>query len=127
TVVPPLISREAQEKTLEYIAIGEREGRLVARGPAPASGHAVAPHVFEDVPRDSALTCEEVFGPVLVLYRAETFAEALEIALDSPFALTGGLYSRNPRHIRMARDGFRVGNLYINRAITGSIVSRHPF
>lgn len=127
TFVPPVISAKAKETIEEYIAIGEREGKLVARGRSGGDGHYVAPHVFEGVPRTSRLTREEVFGPVLALYHAGDFEEALAMAVDSPFALTGGVFSRNPRHIARAGDAFRVGNLYINRKITGSMVGRQPF
>jgi RHH-type proline utilization regulon transcriptional repressor/proline dehydrogenase/delta 1-pyrroline-5-carboxylate dehydrogenase len=83
--------------------------------------------VFENVPPTSRLACEEVFGPVLTLFRAATFDEALQLALDSPFALTGGVFSRNPRNLALARREFRVGNLYLNRKTTGAIVGRQPF
>jgi RHH-type transcriptional regulator, proline utilization regulon repressor / proline dehydrogenase / delta 1-pyrroline-5-carboxylate dehydrogenase len=127
TFVPPVISAEARDRICQYIAIGEQEGRLVARGSSHDEGFYVAPHVFEDVSLDSPLSREEVFGPVLALYRAATFKEALHLAIDSEYALTGGVYSRNPRHIREASAHFRVGNLYINRPITGSMVGRQPF
>jgi RHH-type proline utilization regulon transcriptional repressor/proline dehydrogenase/delta 1-pyrroline-5-carboxylate dehydrogenase len=64
---------------------------------------------------------------VLCVFHAPTFDEALDLALSSEFALTGGVFSRNPRHIDAARRRFRVGNLYINRKITGAIVGRQPF
>ncbi|MFQ5380623.1 MAG: bifunctional proline dehydrogenase/L-glutamate gamma-semialdehyde dehydrogenase, partial [Dehalococcoidia bacterium] len=129
TFVPPVISAGAKERIGEYIAIGRAEGRLVARSLAdlPDEGHYVPPHVFEAVPRTSRLVREEVFGPILVLFWAATFGEALEVALDSEFALTGGVYSRNPRSIARARGSFRVGNLYVNRKTTGAIVGRQPF
>lgn len=127
TFVPPVISEEARARVEDYIAIGHRDGALVARGRNHDGGHYVAPHVFEDVPRDSRLSREEVFGPVVVLYRAASFEEALEVALDSDYALTGGIYSRNPRNIEIATRRFRVGNFYINRSITGSMVGRQPF
>ena len=90
-------------------------------------GYYVSPTVFTGVPVDSPLAREEIFGPVLCVFRAATFEEALEIALRSDFALTGGVFSRNPRHIELARRAFRTGNLYINRKITGAIVGRQPF
>ncbi|HEX6031048.1 MAG TPA: proline dehydrogenase family protein, partial [Tepidiformaceae bacterium] len=128
TFVPPVISAEARTRIEEYVAIGEREGRVVARGGTPEGhGHYVAPIVLEDLPLTSRVTCEEIFGPVLAMYRAANFDEALRLAMDSPFALTGGLYSRNPGHIARARAEFRVGNLYINRKVTGAIVGRQPF
>ncbi|MEX1103262.1 MAG: proline dehydrogenase family protein [Dehalococcoidia bacterium] len=128
TFVPPVISQEARERIESYIALGEREGRVVARGPKPGgAGHYVAPTVLDDIAPSSRITQEEIFGPVLALYRAANFDDALEMAMGVPFALTGGLYSRNPRRIAQAREQFRVGNLYINRKITGAIVGRQPF
>lgn len=128
TVVPPVISREARERIEGYIALGYAEGRILAKGRLPrGEGHYVAPHAFEDVHRGSRLAREEVFGPLLVVFRSHSFEEALEIALDSEFALTGGLYSRNPRNIRRAGEAYRVGNLYLNRPITGAMVHRQPF
>ena len=128
TTVPPVISEAARTKIESYITVGHKEGRLVAKGAQPdGPGWYVSPHVFEGIGRESRLFREEVFGPVLVLMEASTFSAALEIALDSPFALTGGVFSRNPRHIEQARREFRVGNLYINRKITGAIVGRQPF
>lgn len=128
TAVPPVISAEAKAGIERYVALGRASGRLVAEAQVPAGeGWYVAPVVFEGVAADSPLSCEEVFGPVLALYRAESFREAVAMALDSPYALTGGIFSRNPRNIALARRDFRVGNLYINRKITGAIVGRQPF
>jgi RHH-type proline utilization regulon transcriptional repressor/proline dehydrogenase/delta 1-pyrroline-5-carboxylate dehydrogenase len=127
TFVPPVISAEARGRIAEYVALGKAEGTVVACGPAAGPGHFVMPYVFEGIERDSRLAQEEIFGPVLVMFRAKDFGEALEIAMDSRFALTGGVFSRNPRNIERACREFRVGNLYINRKITGAIVGRHPF
>lgn len=127
TNVPPVISPEAKARIERYVAIGEADGKLSARATAPDGGQYVRPVAFEDVPENSALACEEVFGPVLALFRAATFEQALQIALDSPFALTGGVFSRNPRNLALARREFRVGNLYLNRKTTGAIVGRQPF
>jgi RHH-type proline utilization regulon transcriptional repressor/proline dehydrogenase/delta 1-pyrroline-5-carboxylate dehydrogenase len=127
TFVPPVILADAREHIERYVAIGEAEGRAVARGIVPEGGQYVAPVVFENVPPTSRLACEEVFGPVLTLFRAATFDEALQLALDSPFALTGGVFSRNPRNLALARVEFRVGILYLNRKTTGAIVGRQPF
>ena len=58
---------------------------------------------------------------------ANDLDQAIEIANNTPFALTGGLYSRSPQNIARVRSEFLVGNLYVNRPITGAIVGRHPF
>lgn len=127
TVVPPVISSAAKEKIERYLELAEIEGRLVARGRSPGGKLYVPPHVFEGVPPTSPVAREEIFGPVLVLFAAERFEDALALANDSEYALTGGVFSRNPRHIAMAVRHFRVGNLYINRKITGAMVGRQPF
>ena len=128
TFVPPVVSARAKETIESYIEAGRKDARLLVQGEAPAGGgHYVRPTVFVDVPLDSRIAREEIFGPVLSVFHAKTFEEALELAVDSPFALTGGVYSRNPRHIELARRRFRTGNLYVNRKTTGAIVGRHPF
>nr|MBA3923891.1 aldehyde dehydrogenase family protein [Nostocaceae cyanobacterium] len=80
-----------------------------------------------DVPSTGTIAQEEIFGPVLAVIRVNDFAEALAVANSTNYALTGGLYSRTPSHIQMAQAEFEVGNLYINRTITGAIVGRQPF
>jgi RHH-type proline utilization regulon transcriptional repressor/proline dehydrogenase/delta 1-pyrroline-5-carboxylate dehydrogenase len=128
TFVPPVISASAREKIEGYLTEGKSSARLLVRSAAPGGdGYYVAPAVFTDVDPKDTLARDEIFGPVLSVFRAGGFDEALEMALDSQFALTGGLYSRNPRHIEQARRSFRVGNLYINRKVTGAIVGRQPF
>jgi RHH-type proline utilization regulon transcriptional repressor/proline dehydrogenase/delta 1-pyrroline-5-carboxylate dehydrogenase len=135
TFVPPVISAEVCEKITGYIESGRTYATMLIQPDFPHVNHSqagetayyVAPTVFTDVPLDSPLAQEEIFGPVLSVFRAADFAEALEIALNSRFALTGGVFSRNPRNIELARAAFRTGNLYINRKITGAIVGRQPF
>src|SRR5690606_24097256 len=106
--VPPVISAEAKERIASYIVQGLDEATLVAKRDVPdLPGHYVAPHVFENVARDSRLAREEIFGPVLTMFRAQTFDEALEVATDSGFALTGGVFSRHPKHIAQAFEDFR--------------------
>jgi RHH-type proline utilization regulon transcriptional repressor/proline dehydrogenase/delta 1-pyrroline-5-carboxylate dehydrogenase len=128
TFVPPVISRDARDKIMRYIENGRATSTLLAQREAPESGGSyVPPTVFTDVPVDSPLACEEIFGPVLSVFRAKDFDEALAIAMNSSYALTGGLFSRNPRNIERARREFRVGNLYVNRKVTGAMVGRQPF
>lgn len=128
TFVPPVIGTEQQRKIEDYITNGLKTARLFVQGQrVPGEGSFVPPTVFVDVPKDDPLAREEIFGPVLSVFHVESFDEALEMALDSEYALTGGLYSRNPRSIERARQEFRTGSLYINRKTTGAIVGRHPF
>lgn len=127
TFVPPVIDTEAQQKIQQYIQRGKQEARLVLEMAAPNTGTFVGPAIFADVPPQATIAQEEIFGPVLAVLKARDFDEALAIALDTPYALTGGLYSRSPAHIERAEQEFRVGNLYINRKITGAIVGRQPF
>ena len=90
-------------------------------------GYFIGPTIFTTVPPDSPLAQEEIFGPVLAVLRARDFEEALRLANGTSYALTGGVYSRSPEHLEQARREFRVGNLYLNRKITGAIVGRQPF
>jgi RHH-type proline utilization regulon transcriptional repressor/proline dehydrogenase/delta 1-pyrroline-5-carboxylate dehydrogenase len=128
--VGPVIDAEARTRILGYIARGQGEGRLAYAGelgPLEGQGFFVAPHIFAEVKPPSTLAQEEIFGPVLAVMRAADLTEALAIANGTPYALTGGLYSRSPENIKRVRRDFRVGNLYINRKITGALVHRQPF
>jgi RHH-type proline utilization regulon transcriptional repressor/proline dehydrogenase/delta 1-pyrroline-5-carboxylate dehydrogenase len=127
TFVPPLIDADTQRKVRRYVEIGRREGRVVLETQEPTEGYFVGPVIIADVSPQATVAREEIFGPVLVVLKAQNFDEALQIALNTPYALTGGLYSRSPVHIARAQQEFRVGNLYINRRITGAQVARQPF
>jgi RHH-type proline utilization regulon transcriptional repressor/proline dehydrogenase/delta 1-pyrroline-5-carboxylate dehydrogenase len=128
TFVPPVITAEAKAGIERYIEIGRSEAPVLFQGTAPQDGgFYVAPVVFGEVNPHAVIAQEEVFGPVLAVLRAATVEEALEIAVDTPYALTGAFYSRSGSHIELARERFRVGNLYINRGCTGAMVARQPF
>ena len=129
TDVGPVIDDMALRKIQSYIELGKKEHRTVfeARIPAELTGYFVGPTIFADVDRHSRLAQEEIFGPVLVVIQADDLSDAIAIANDTPFALTGGLYSRSPQAIERVQREFLVGNLYINRSITGAVVGRHPF
>ena len=87
----------------------------------------VGPHIFSEIRPHHRLANEEIFGPVLAVMRVEGFAEALAVANATAYKLTGGVFSRKPSHLEAARREFRVGNLYLNRGITGALVGRQPF
>ena len=127
TTVGPVIDASAQQKIREYIETGKAEATLALELPSPEPGYFVGPVIFTDVDPQSTIAQEEIFGPVLSVIKADTFDDALEIANGTNFALAGGLYSRTPSHIDRAYADFEVGNLYINRTITGAIVARQPF
>lgn len=127
TKVGPVIDAAARDRIREYIEKGKKEATLALEMPAPDTGYFIGPVIFTEVKPTAIIAQEEIFGPVLAVMRAKTFDEALEIANSTNFALTGGLYSRTPSHIAKAQAEFEVGNLYINRGITGAIVARQPF
>jgi RHH-type proline utilization regulon transcriptional repressor/proline dehydrogenase/delta 1-pyrroline-5-carboxylate dehydrogenase len=125
--IGPLIDEAAKERVGRYIRLGKKEASCVLEMAAPKEGYFVGPAIFSEVDPGSRIAQEEIFGPVLSVIRARDFNQALEIANGSLFALTGGVFSRSPAHIDQARREFRVGNLYINRGITGAVVERQPF
>jgi RHH-type proline utilization regulon transcriptional repressor/proline dehydrogenase/delta 1-pyrroline-5-carboxylate dehydrogenase len=90
-------------------------------------GYFVPPTIFVDVKPEAAIAREEIFGPVLAVIKAPDLDAAFAIANASEYALTGGLFSRSPRALERAERELLVGNLYLNRGITGAIVERHPF
>ncbi len=107
--------------------MGVRQGTTIYRGSGEGAGYFVGAAVFGDLEQDSPIIHEEIFGPLIVFQRAADIDEAIWKANDSEYALTGGLFSRSPENIRKAKREFRVGNLYVNRKITGAIVGRQPF
>jgi RHH-type transcriptional regulator, proline utilization regulon repressor / proline dehydrogenase / delta 1-pyrroline-5-carboxylate dehydrogenase len=128
TEVPPVIEREAQERVARYAELAAAEGRVVARqAEIPADGWFCPPTLATDLPPDSAVVREEIFGPLLAVERVPGIAAALDALNSSPFALTGGLFSRSPATVVEVTRRAPVGNLYVNRHITGAMVGRQPF
>ncbi|MBP5975802.1 L-glutamate gamma-semialdehyde dehydrogenase [Brasilonema sp. CT11] len=127
TQVGPVIDANARDRIREYIEKGKAEAKVALEMPAPDNGYFIGPVIFKDVPANGVIAQEEIFGPVVAVIKVKNFKEALEVANGTNYALTGGLYSRTPSHIEKAQDEFEVGNLYINRNITGAIVARQPF
>jgi 1-pyrroline-5-carboxylate dehydrogenase len=123
-----VIDQSQYDKVLSYVEIGQREGRLVLGGePNGSEGWYIQPTIIADVPEGGRLDQEEIFGPLLSFVRARDYAHALAIANGTEYGLTGGVYSRNRRHLEQARAEFQVGNLYFNRKITGAMVGAQPF
>src|ERR671913_430686 len=126
--VGPVISEPQFEKVSGYVDVGKQEGdRVLGEDPGdPDNGYFISPTIFE-VEREARVAREEIFGPVLSVIKASDFDEALHVANDSPYGLTGGVYSRNRDHLERARREFKAGNVYFNRGITGALVGVQPF
>jgi RHH-type proline utilization regulon transcriptional repressor/proline dehydrogenase/delta 1-pyrroline-5-carboxylate dehydrogenase len=129
TDVGPLIERDAQERVRAYADIAARQGQLRRADTAtlPERGWYCAPALASGLPHDSPVLRDEIFGPLLAVEIVASVDEALERVEALPYALTGGLFSRNPRTVERVAARTPVGNLYVNRHITGAMVSRQPF
>jgi 1-pyrroline-5-carboxylate dehydrogenase len=127
--IGPVVNESAMKKIKEYIEKGKAEGgRLVAGGELrDADGFFIEPTVIADVDPDATIAQEEIFGPVLAIIKAKDFDDALRIANDSEFGLTGAVFTDNESKLERAREEFFVGNLYLNRKCTGALVGVHPF
>ena len=132
SAVGPLASKAQQDRVRGYINKGIEEGATLVTGGAEQpegleKGFFIQPTVFADVTNDMTIAQEEIFGPVLAILRAKDYDDALRIANDTEFGLTGAVFSKNPAKIQRAREEFFVGNLYLNRKCTGAMVGCHPF
>ncbi|HET6400208.1 MAG TPA: L-glutamate gamma-semialdehyde dehydrogenase [Candidatus Kapabacteria bacterium] len=126
--VGPVVNEKAFKSIQSYIEIGRGEGRIVAGGePTGMEGYYIRPTVVADIAPNARLAQEEIFGPVLALIPVKNFDEAMEVANNTEYGLTGALYSKSQKNITRAEKEFFVGNLYINRKCTGAMVGAHPF
>jgi len=124
----PVINEKAMQSILQYIDIGKKEGRLVTGGGSPSrEGYFIDPTIIVDVDPDARIAREEIFGPVMAVIKAKDFDDAVRIANDSEYGLTGSMYGNNRKHIDRAKDECHVGNFYINKKCTGAMVGVHPF
>jgi 1-pyrroline-5-carboxylate dehydrogenase len=124
----PVINEAAATSILDYIEKGKNEGRLVVGGEkGPEGGHFVQPTIIADVPPKAVISLEEIFGPVLAVIKAKDYDDALEIANNTEYGLTGSVYTNDEAKMAKARKTFHVGNLYFNRKCTGALVGGHPF
>ncbi len=132
TQVGPVIDEEARDRILETVAglDPDHDGTLalsVDAGDLASQGTFVGPQIVAEASPDSAIAQQELFGPLLTVIRVKNLDDAFAVANDTRYALTGGVYSRSPATLNRARNEFHVGNLYLNREITGAMVRRHPF
>jgi 1-pyrroline-5-carboxylate dehydrogenase len=124
----PVINDRAMKSILQYVETGKKEGKLVAGGGhSQEEGYFVKPTVIADVDPKAKIAREEIFGPVLAVIKARDLDEAIKIANDTEYGLTGSVYSTNPEHVQRAKEECFVGNLYVNRKCTGALVGVHPF
>jgi RHH-type transcriptional regulator, proline utilization regulon repressor / proline dehydrogenase / delta 1-pyrroline-5-carboxylate dehydrogenase len=128
TDVPPVIERAAQERVDGYAKIAAEQGRIVAQAEPPTGEGWFCPaRLATDLPEGSAVVEEEIFGPLLAVERVRDVEHACDLVDELPFALTGGLFTRDPGTVRRVKERTPVGNLYVNRGITGAMVARQPF
>lgn len=126
----PVINKGALAAMLGYVETGKKEGRLIAGGNAPATsdgGFFLEPTIFADIAPNAVLAQEEIFGPVLAIIKVNSFEDGLQVANNTEYGLTGGIYSTDRSKLDRARQEFHVGNLYFNRKCTGAMVGAHPF
>lgn len=128
TFMGPVINATSKKSIQEYIEIGKQEGRLITGGgEAPGPGYFLQPTVIADVPPKARIAQEEIFGPILAVIKAKDFDEAMEVANNTEYGLTGAAYTKDRRKLEKAAEEFFVGNLYLNRKCTGALVGAHPF
>ena len=126
--VGAVINERSQQRILEYVALGKKEGRIVAGGKAgPKRGYYVMPTVIDGVKPSSRIACEEIFGPVLGVIKVRSFDEGVRVANSTEYGLTGSLYSRDRERLLRGKRELYVGNLYLNRKCTGALVGVNPF
>ena len=126
----PVISEKSYRKVLSYLEIGKKEGTVLNGGEAlgnPENGYYIAPTVIADVAPTARISLEEIFGPVLAVIKSQSFDDALAIANNTEYGLTGAIYTSSREKLDRAREEFHVGNLYFNRKCTGAMVGAHPF
>ncbi|HEY2843210.1 MAG TPA: aldehyde dehydrogenase family protein, partial [Bryobacteraceae bacterium] len=128
----PVVNEGALKSISEYVGIGSKEGRIVTGGnritvAGDDGGYFLEPTVIADLSPTARIAQEEIFGPVLAVIRARDFDDALAIANNTEYGLTGAVYTASRQQIERAKNEFHVGNLYINRKCTGAVVGAHPF
>jgi 1-pyrroline-5-carboxylate dehydrogenase len=130
TAMGPVINEGAMKSILNYIEVGKQEGRVVTGGERAAGageGYFIKPTVIADIPPKARLSQEEIFGPVLAVIKAKDYDDALDIANNTEYGLTGAVFTNSQEKIERAMREFHVGNLYINRKCTGAVVGAQPF
>lgn len=128
TDMGPLIDYASQQRLKYYSDMAQSQGEVAtAKLAIPDEGYYVLPSVALELPKESPVLTEEIFGPLLAVEIAEDLEEAVWLANSTDYALTAGLFSRSPQNIEFIKNELLAGNIYINRHITGAVPGRHPF
>ncbi|MEQ1723113.1 MAG: proline dehydrogenase family protein [Pseudobdellovibrio sp.] len=123
----PVVDEEAYSRLMNTISDAEKKYKILHKGDSPTGGYYVPITVIGDVKGSDDVAQDEFFGPIMALIKAKNLDQAIEIANSTEYALTGGVFSRSPANIERIKQELEVGNMYINRGITGAMVDRHPF
>jgi RHH-type proline utilization regulon transcriptional repressor/proline dehydrogenase/delta 1-pyrroline-5-carboxylate dehydrogenase len=123
----PVVDEEAYSRLMGAITSAQSKYKVLFKSEAPLGGYYVPVTILGDVKGSDDVAQNEFFGPIMAVIKAKDLDHALEIANSTEYALTGGLFSRSPANIEKVKQELEVGNMYINRGITGAMVDRHPF
>lgn len=123
----PVVDKEAYDRLLSVIEVGQKKHKVLFKASVPGGGYYVPATILGDVKISDSHAKDEFFGPVISIIKVKDLDEAIETANSVEYALTGGIFSRSPANIEQVRQELEVGNMYINRGITGAMVDRHPF
>lgn len=123
----PVVDEEAYNRLNTSISAATAKYKVLFKGETPQGGYFVPITIFGDVKASDDVAQNEFFGPIVAIIRAKDLTEAIDYANSTEYALTGGVFSRSPANIERVKHDLEVGNMYINRGITGAMVDRHPF
>lgn len=123
----PVVDEEAYSRLMATISKAESKYKVLYKSEIPMGGYFAPITILGDIKSRDDVAQNEFFGPILALIKAKDLNEAIEIANSTEYALTGGVFSRSPANIEKVKQELEVGNMYINRGITGAMVDRHPF
>jgi RHH-type transcriptional regulator, proline utilization regulon repressor / proline dehydrogenase / delta 1-pyrroline-5-carboxylate dehydrogenase len=123
----PVVDEEAHQRLLNVIDQAATKYKILYKSTAPTGGYFVPITIIGGAKGNDDVAQNEFFGPIMTVIKAKDLDEAIQIANSTEYALTGGMYSRSPANIEKVKEELEVGNMYINRGITGAMVDRHPF
>lgn len=124
--ITPLISKKQMERVLGYIERAKKKGaRIITggeqlKGGVYNNGYYISPTIIDDVTTEMEIAREEVFGPVLVLFKADSFENAISIHNDCPYGLSVSLFTRDVNKAFSFFDEAEAGVCYINAPTYGS-------